>query len=145
MVTRIAHTIMLLGVALSAVGDDGVILVFGQKAFCISQLTKGEDCTAKQILHKLHYLTTVTELSDWILDVLWLMYKDPSHYRIAFVTAHNAVLVYSVTEGSVSVFTHDSEINCILYPNLLYWHTFSILGNCYADQMSIIISYTYKI
>ena len=44
------------------------------------------------------------------------MYKDPSCYKIAFITAHNAVHVLSVTDSSLSTLTYHSEVNCILYP-----------------------------
>ena len=104
-------------VVVSAGGDSGVLLVFGQKAFCVSQLASEESCTSQlQTPHRLCCVTKVIEVSDWILDAVWLTYKDPSSFRIAFVTAHNAVLVYSVTDGSVSTITYHNEVNCILYP-----------------------------
>ena len=107
--------------------DKDILLVFGQKAFCISQIvhvsTELHDhdnssmCPlAIQTPLKLCFIAKLTELSDWILDAVWLGYKDPSCYRVAFVTAHNAVLVYSMTGDSLSTATYQNEVNCILYP-----------------------------
>ena len=56
------------------------------------------------------------ELSDWILDAVWLVYRDPSSFSVAFMTAHNVVLVYVMTPESTSIRTYLCEVNCILYP-----------------------------
>ena len=91
-----------------------MLLVFGQKAFGVSQLMSVESSTGQS--YSIQSLCEITEASDWILDALWLMYRDPSCLKIAFITAHNAVLLYSVMDGSVSTVTYHSEVSCILYP-----------------------------
>ena len=100
-------------VTLSVDDDSGVLLVFGQKVFGISQLSI-ESSTVQS--YSVQSLCEITETSDWILDALWLMYRDPSCLKIAFVTTHNTVLLYSVTDSSVSTVTYHSEVCCILYP-----------------------------
>lgn len=97
-------------------GDGGVLLVFGQKAFGISQIMSVENRTVQPYL--VQSLCEITETSDWILDAVWLMYRDPSCLKIAFITAHNTVLLYSVMDGSVSTVTYHSEVSCILYPTM---------------------------
>lgn len=77
---------------------------------------------AMQAPHRLCFIAKPTELADWIIDAVWLVYKDPSCYRVAFVTAHNAVLMYSVTGGSLSTATYQSEVNCILYPRVYHYY-----------------------
>ena len=66
--------------------------------------------------YRLSTVVRPVELSDWILDAEWLMYRDPSSFSVAFMTAHNAVLVYSMTPESTSIRTYLCEVNCILYP-----------------------------
>lgn len=77
---------------------------------------------AMQAPHRLCFIAKPTELADWIIDAVWLVYKDPSCYRVAFVTTHNAVLIYSVTGGSLSTATYQSEVNCILYPRVYHYY-----------------------
>lgn len=100
-----------------------MLLVFGQKSFAISQLTHGDECAALSPVAQTQYtlcaIAKATEVSDWILDAVWLVYRNQHCYRIAFMTAHNAVLVYSVTPDSSTVCTYHSEVNCILYPSVL--------------------------
>ena len=91
-----------------------MLLVFGQKAFGISQLMSVESSIVQS--YSVQSLCEITEASDLILDALWLMYRDPSCLKIAFITAHNAVILYSVMDGSVSAVTYHSEVSCILYP-----------------------------
>ena len=77
---------------------------------------------AIQTPHRLCFIAKPTELADWIIDAVWLEYKDPSCYKVAFVTAHNAVLVYSVTGDSIFTATYQSEVNCILYPTIIIFY-----------------------
>ena len=81
---------------------------------------------AIQTPYRLSCITKLTELSDWILDALWLEFKDPSCYRVAFVTAHNALLVCSMDGSSLSTATYQNEVNCILYPTILFSWKFGV-------------------
>lgn len=62
------------------------------------------------------YISKVVEVFDWILDACWIDFLDATNYVVSLITAHNAVTVYRVTNGTVNKTTFHNETNCILYP-----------------------------
>ena len=53
---------------------------------------------------------------DWILASTLLSYSDSKDFKVALVTAHNALVVYSANSDGINCPTYQCEVNCILYP-----------------------------
>ena len=67
-------------------------------------------------LCRLTPLCDVIEAPDWILDVCWLSFADTANFALSYISAHNAVTVYRVTNGVVNIVIIHNEVNSILYP-----------------------------
>lgn len=101
-----------------------MLLVFGQKAFRATKILKREGALYLQCLCE------VVELSDWILDMNWVNWKDSDNYQVVLISAHNVLTCYAVEKG-VPVLTHyRNEVSCILYPMLLAKLRFNICIKC---------------
>lgn len=69
----------------------------------------------RETLRFLHVCKTV-ELADWLLDMMWLEWKDPENYLVAAVTAHNVFCKHEVVRGELVSTHYRNEVSCILYP-----------------------------
>lgn len=62
------------------------------------------------------HVSEVVQLADWLLDVTWLDWKDPSNYQVVAVTAHNVLIKHKLVNGELVSTYYRNEISCILYP-----------------------------
>lgn len=90
-----------------------LLLIFGQKSFRVIQLWRKEEVN-------LECVCLSSELADWILDASCLEWQDSGNHKLAFITAHNVLVIHVVLGGVVTSVQYQSEISCILYPSHYY-------------------------
>ncbi len=87
------------------------VLVYGQKWFRVLEIGVEDQGKVKIVP-----VCEVVHLADWLLDVTWLDWKDPSNYTVAAVTAHNVLVKHQLANGEPVSTRYQSEVSCMLYP-----------------------------
>ncbi|PPJ52596.1 hypothetical protein CBER1_11039 [Cercospora berteroae] len=96
-------------------GDDGLVIVWG------GQLLRALRLRSNQHGSQLDYEAgPIGRVDDWILDA---MISPPSAYRVAIVTAHNALSIATAHKESMSLDIREAVpgSNCILYCAQVTW------------------------
>ena len=126
-----ARTTIYLNEYYSFVKGECNLLVFGQKTLRFVTLQPTYEsrqllryhcvytlCGSGHAVCRIKHISSSFNLVDWILDVCWLDSVRDGVYRLAAVTAHNAVyIIESIHDGFEMqvVAEYHCEINCILY------------------------------
>ena len=75
-----------------------------------------DDVTAwSASLCRLHEISTVYVLPDWVCDVKWVWFESMASLVLVLITAHNVLIVWKPPPTGI-VNTVQCKENCILYP-----------------------------
>lgn len=93
-------------------GDSSCVLAWGGSRCCVVALHTTDDSRLQLLPGE------VSTASDWILDAAFSAQQDTDELRVAFVTAHNALVV---SNSGLELQTLVSGSNCILYCAHVTW------------------------